>query len=359
MLKINTKILISLIATTIALAISEIACRYIFQDKILLSEFRPNFGPRYAAAYSTYLPFTTPRDFRFEVDTEKGIFYDFNHFGFRGPDPVSTEKPKNSKRWLFLGDSFLLGWGVKEELTFASLTREKLREQIPGSEIINAGYTNGYSPDAYYAFLKKEGLLFNPDLIAVVIFTGNDVLDIADNIWVERDDSGAPTKVNTIRAYTDYLGNYLNINALPWYLKATIISESKLFVSTMNRIYTALYDFNLKSGKLGKSITLEEAFSRFRISLSAIKEIANSKNIPLKVILIPRIGDLEDRGKYGEKIVDILKGLSIEFLDLYQMIRPEHRISPVDAHLNIDGNHLVAQELIKFTEREMQQATPQ
>src|SRR5262249_44068907 len=132
-------------------------------------EVMAHFGPPSVIVYSDYLPHTLPPDVTM---TGTLNWFQSNALGYRGPTPVSVEKPANTLRVLFVGDSFTLGWGVEEKDTFIARMRDDLQGVSPAVELINAGYHDGYSPDAYYAYLKREGMALKPDLIVIDIYTG-------------------------------------------------------------------------------------------------------------------------------------------------------------------------------------------
>src|SRR3990167_23406 len=79
-----------------------------------------------------------------------------NSHGLRGP-AVTLEKPNDTYRILFLGDSFAQGYGVDEDKTFVRRLEKQLNDkykQKPKIEIINAGVPN-YSPLLEYLYLKN------------------------------------------------------------------------------------------------------------------------------------------------------------------------------------------------------------
>ena len=122
-----------------------------------------------------------------------------NNLGFRGDD-ISLEKPDNTYRILFLGDSMTFGWGVEDRQTFPARLQEYLHGLDLGLkfEVINAGFTDGYSPDSYYAFLRDRGLKLEPDLIILTFFPYNDIPDLLEMEWTKTDKSGLPLAVKSL-----------------------------------------------------------------------------------------------------------------------------------------------------------------
>jgi hypothetical protein len=97
-----------------------------------------------------------------------------NSKGLRGPE-VDYAKPADTYRILVLGDSFTFAQQVPEQQTFAVQLGERLREARPDRrvETINAG-TNSWSTAHEYAWLASEGYQYQPDLVLLMFYVGND-----------------------------------------------------------------------------------------------------------------------------------------------------------------------------------------
>jgi hypothetical protein len=106
----------------------------------------------------------------------QNISVDINSHGLRGPEP-SYAKPPSTFRILNLGDSVVMGWGVREEDTYGRQLETLLNEQPNGDqhyEVINAGVP-GWNQENALAYLQAEGLKFKPDLILLDLTTVNDI----------------------------------------------------------------------------------------------------------------------------------------------------------------------------------------
>jgi hypothetical protein len=90
----------------------------------------------------------------------------------------SPNKEPRSFRILFLGDSFVQGWGVTLDQTMAALLEDSLNkpEREKTVEVLNAGVF-GYSPFLEYLYLKELMPSIEPDLVIVGFYIGNDVGD--------------------------------------------------------------------------------------------------------------------------------------------------------------------------------------
>ena len=95
--------------------------------------------------------------------------------GQRGP-PVPLEKPPDTVRILALGDSFVEAVQVAEHERFlarldALLNTSDTRQRF---ELIDGG-CGGWGTVQEYLYLKDQGPRYQPDLVLLVFFVGNDV----------------------------------------------------------------------------------------------------------------------------------------------------------------------------------------
>jgi acetyltransferase AlgX (SGNH hydrolase-like protein) len=102
-----------------------------------------------------------------------------NQFGFNDQD-YSLQKPSGTFRILVVGDSF--NWIGGRDGNYVGLLRQKLKERYGDKKIdvVNVGYPGTHTGEQV-AMLKKFGLLYNPDLVVLGFFAGNDFLDAAPN----------------------------------------------------------------------------------------------------------------------------------------------------------------------------------
>lgn len=111
------------------------------------------------------------------VYTWQGIPVQINSQGLRCPK-VNPEKPPNTYRILNLGDSVVFGWGVRYEDTYGYRLQELLNQRYDNEqtkyEVINAGVP-GWNMENALAYLKAEGLAYQPDLILLNVTLVNDV----------------------------------------------------------------------------------------------------------------------------------------------------------------------------------------
>ena len=112
----------------------------------------------------------TSPDYRVNVRT--------NSHGVRSDRDIPYGKPLGTFRIVGLGDSFTLGYEVKQEDTFLYQLQEKLHERGADKvEVINLG-VSGFGTAEELITLKEEGLKYDPDMILLGYFAN----DIQNNV---------------------------------------------------------------------------------------------------------------------------------------------------------------------------------
>lgn len=216
-----------------------------------------------------------------------------NSDGLRNPE-IPAEKPSGTKRVLFIGDSFTMGWGVSEDKAYPRLAENLARQMAPNShiEMINAGFT-GAGPSGYYLFLKYFGLQLKPDAVVVGMYIGNDISARRDIEWTKIDPRGYPEVVKSLSTYIDASGNMRRRDIPPKY-RIPILRESHLFIYIANRL---IPDSLVLPEYMKTSLLLclfkpnctkqDKEKAEVKHLFTGIKELTDSANIPLLVVLIP------------------------------------------------------------------------
>jgi len=125
-----------------------------------------------------------------------------NSKGLRGPE-VAYEKAPGMFRVLVVGDSFTFGGQVEEDETFVVRLGHELQKAANRAsseprqiETINAG-VDGWNTANELAWLTSEGLRYEPDLVVLMFYTGNDpgenydMLKAVKRVGVEMDPAAA------------------------------------------------------------------------------------------------------------------------------------------------------------------------
>ena len=116
-----------------------------------------------------------------------------NRFGFNDKD-YPLEREAGKFRMLVVSDSF--NWAGGKEGNYTALLENKFTEYygIPQVEVINTGYPGTHTGEQL-EMLKKFGLQYNPDLVVLGFFVGNDFIDadphrkriIVNDIYIDID----------------------------------------------------------------------------------------------------------------------------------------------------------------------------
>ena len=102
---------------------------------------------------------------------------EINSKSLRGAE-IDYPKPPGEYRILVTGDSFTFAEQVNQQETFTQLLEDRLNAERPGRRyrVLNAG-SNGWATANEAVYLTKEGVRFQPDVVVVALYLGNDVSD--------------------------------------------------------------------------------------------------------------------------------------------------------------------------------------
>jgi hypothetical protein len=200
----------------------------------------------------------------------QSIPVDINSRGLRSPE-TTYEKPAHTFRILNLGDSVVMGWGVRQEDTYGRRLESALNETSSGNrrfEVINAGVP-GWNLENALAYLQGEGLRYQPDLIVLGLTLANDIKGdsalLADNY---------PPAIKWLRDHT-YSWSFLTIQ-FRW-LEARAAGRDRIDV----------IDPPTNPDKYFPPNPQAEQWNEFWSQVSAINQVAEDKNIPLILVIFP------------------------------------------------------------------------
>lgn len=143
------------------------------------------------------------------------------------------EKSPGTFRILILGDSFTEAIQVPLEQTFPVQLEKCLAGRMAQRvEVINAG-VSGYGPGEELLFFRHQGVKYQPDLVLVAIFIGNDILNM-------RVDSGS-TLLEVTGGYQFFLQDgQLKQRWVDWAGLDPNSSELERFFRRNSRLYYVL-----------------------------------------------------------------------------------------------------------------------
>jgi lysophospholipase L1-like esterase len=200
----------------------------------------------------------------------QNIPVDINSHGLRGPE-ISYEKPPATFRILNLGDSVVMGWGVRQEDTYGRRLESLLQEKSSGDQhfqVVNAGVP-GWNLENAAAYLQAEGLKYQPDLILLGITIAN---DIKGKSALLADDQ--PAAIKWLRSNT-YFWPFFTVQ-LRW-LEARAQGRERIDV----------IDPPTAPDKYFPPDTESEQWTEFWNQVSVIDRLAREKDIPVVLILFP------------------------------------------------------------------------
>lgn len=369
-----------LITTAIILTVAE----------LFLRKYKPQITFSEAMKYSDdclssdpYIPFTLRKNFTCGLRNYYGDFdvtASLNSLGYRQGE-FNKDRSGGSKRVLILGDSFTFGVGVKDGETYPAVLSALLKDRGAGNtEVINAGYADGFSPDSYYLYLKNKGMALKPDVIVMGFFVWNDITDLSETVWEKTDSQGLPEKIVSCCRVVD--NGILRNKEIEFKYKYPILRESNLFLSTVESLkpkFTFLQPPKTDTAKrdlwqgcifipscLDSQFPAEQE-KTFKV-LKAIKKMADENHafflvalIPVDVQLYPDAGfkygslqypEASDKEFIQHRIESKLDNDNISYTDLYPIFDSQRsRGNPFfthDAHFNQLGNRIAAEAISDY-----------
>ena len=154
-------IVLPLIAVIATLLLAELAFRLVYPvpfslEKNMYYEPDPHTGFRHRPlSEGSYL---------------NGVPAIANSRGLRD-DEVAVPKPDGLFRILMVGDSFTAGANVPQDDAYPQVLDQLLGDSI---EVVNTG-TGGWSPFQYAQFVEHYGDEYEPDMVLLGLFVGNDI----------------------------------------------------------------------------------------------------------------------------------------------------------------------------------------
>jgi len=306
--------------------------------------------------YDARLGWTVSRDWRGgHVHSDYDVKYTTNGFGHRGV-PVATAKQPGEKRYAYLGDSFTFGMGVNDDETFTEVlaSRGKVRH-------LNFGVP-GYSTDQEVLYAEDKVARFEPDVVVLVVYLGNDLID---NL------APYPLQVDFAKPYFELENGNLAIRNTP-------VPRQPKPAALRARSFSSvvLQGVKTKQSLLGRSEILrrlgyrdraddisgvladnvEPSIELFDALLQRLDEGVRSMNAKLVVALLPGRSFVHEPRGYSAQYQDYIRRLimarlkktDIGVLDLGSELRRQFDKGetdlyfPLDGHLTVNGHRIMA-----------------
>ena len=196
---------------------------------------------------------------------EYSCYITINSKGLRGRE-YPYQKETGTFRILVLGDSFTAGLQVEDDQLFTTLLEKRLNDSR-STEVINAGVV-GYGTANELAYFVNEGHKYQPDLVLLIFFTGN---DIQDNISPAHYKLEAGKLVPIEFVYNPAVGTP------PWAQKGTPFRTVRNYLYTHSRLYSVAIEL-LAYTVIQRSPELSSWLQRLGF-VEAARPVINAGNI--------------------------------------------------------------------------------
>lgn len=378
MLKKIVPFAIIIISIFIALTAIEIGLRAFLPQKVYSSFLRGKndcYTPD-KILYAVHKQNATCYFITKEYDTKVSL----NNLGLRSNHPTSLEKPTNTTRVLFLGDSFVFGQGVEDHEAFPSLTEKYLNATGSAKvETLNAGMI-GSELTYEYLFLKSQGKKLSPDIVVVGFFLGNDLDDLSYFTWEEVDQEGFPGRITTKDEYVDSDGTR-RMSTTPQRYKIPVLREFHVFILISEKIFGPIQP-NQYITVNGTPCLLQPTckdldpdIAKAEMLLKGMKHLTSHNNQHLLVVIIPWDFQLprdllsrsginffatkSNRHYLGNRFSSFLEKENIDhlnLLDAFEEYKGDKQVFfPQDTHWTPEGHQIAAKAVADKLEKIMRE----
>lgn len=291
------------------------------------------------------------------------------HANSRGhrDDEVELKKKDGIFRILVLGDSYTMGANVRQEEAYPQLLEEYYKTNSRDKvEIINTA-VGGWEPFQYAQYYLHEGKLFDPDLILIGFFVGNDAFNQLDDVRksitivmgrrVKPEDAGGLQIKLKVWLYKNLNLVRLILNRGP-VQKDFTRKDCQDFTPWFTKYQRSKLDNHLKWNQ-----SREKCAKNSVNQIARITELAQRKKTPVILALFPDENQINDalqkvvlrkdeRGKYDfnmpqKMLVELFKNKGIALIvDLLPHFRRDPRCLYMnDTHWTPQGHRLVAEKI--------------
>ncbi|GFZ92981.1 hypothetical protein CYANOKiyG1_03710 [Okeania sp. KiyG1] len=325
-----------------------------------------------------------------------------NQFGFNDRD-YPLQKDQNKFRLLVVSDSF--NWAGGKEGNYTALLEKKFENYYGKNQVdvINVGYPGTHTGEQL-AMLKKYGLQYNPDLVVLGFFVGNDFRDadperkriIVNGIYIDIDKEdeliifGYPI-IGRSRLLMFLQQKYQVYQELQRAKQDSAQLSSSSLVASLNLASAPIIEREKSPGILSEKAFLRVEKSRLKFckirdllegkrddnvnyifqSISEMQALLESRNIQFVVAIYPDEYQVNDEllndifAEYDdlkpesynttcqqEILIKYLEANGIPYIDMLDRFRREQKNRPLyllrEPHWNSSGNLLAADILFDY-----------
>lgn len=299
---------------------------------------------------------------------QNGIVARTDRHGHRD-DEVALVKDPQVCRVLVLGDSFTMGSNVTREEAYPQVLEQMLNQHFASPvEVINTA-VGGWTPFQYAQYYQQYGRAFDPDLVFVGFFVGNDTYSQQNNVEQTK------TAVLGRRVFREAA-------ASPWIgLKVWMVDHSHLArlilntraIAAIDRTRDTCQDFTTEyvaiqrariRAHLKRTETHDASIQNTLVQLLRIKALAEQDTASLMVALLPDENQINahlqaltiapeavndyDFEMPQSLIVEVFEENHIPTIDLFPTFRDHPGCLYMnDTHWNPEGHRLAASTLYR------------
>jgi hypothetical protein len=176
-----------LVSVVVALVLGEVLCRALGLGAPESFTYREVKAERPDASFPyephSQLVYEYPDNPRGYFDDDNRVIGHINSLGFRGPEPRDGAA-RPPLRVVMLGDSFALGFGVRDEHTLPAQLEGELRSRGLDAEVLNLGASDTGTAD-HVTLLEHYAIGFRPDVVVILFFL-NDAERVGTNTLLFR-----------------------------------------------------------------------------------------------------------------------------------------------------------------------------
>lgn len=295
-----------------------------------------------------------------------------NDLGLRDA-PVRTPKPDGTLRILCLGDSFVFGLGVDVEQSFPKRCEILLRDSSSSRvEVINCGVP-AWGTDESRRFFESRALAFEPDVVVLSIFAGNDTFDdLATGEFTVDGGLLVPTERSEPLPWDRALSGLALWSMLKRVGDDLVHSDVEPIVTTGGAKRRTMAEM-LEVYRRVEILDSDAAEGRRAIleNVAAIRDRARRQGILFGVVLIPALTEVDDAafaqviarehlspaefdpGIAATRLGDGLRELDVPFLDLAAAFREAtngdgRKLYLRNYHFNSMGHLIAGRHLTLF-----------
>jgi hypothetical protein len=279
---------------------------------------------------------------------------------FRTPE-FPDRKARGEKRVLLLGDSHAWGTGVDDELRFANRLQRMLEKSMDTTvSVCNLAMPSSTFQD--YITYFKTGMNYSPDLVVLIVFSGNDLLE--SWLWPRTRGNQKTDEVSSIKPLLRHLyvyhlaAHWLNRDRSDQRKENDIItgpstqglSQAKFFQENPEMLAVALEkarlsfeEFVLECSKHKKKLAVFVLPSKVQVDSNTLESLPDSVT---KQIGVDRSSIRSTDDRIHDAMVNMMRDVYPETVDLRDSMKeiktPDPQYWPRDWHLSNQGHEVVA-----------------